>query len=77
VVIAVTDQGSGFAPEAAERAFDPFFTTKGMATHMGLGLSTVMGLVRQGGGRVEIDSAPGQGATVRVELPRVSARQLR
>ena len=69
VEIAVRDTGTGMPPEVAERAFDPFFTTKGVGKGTGLGLSQVFGFVRQSGGHVRIESAPGAGTTVRVFLP--------
>ncbi|MEP9358707.1 PAS domain-containing protein [Sphingomonas sp. KR3-1] len=69
VEIAVADTGSGMAPEVAARAFDPFFTTKGVGKGTGLGLSQVFGFVRQSGGAVRIDTAPGAGTTVHLYLP--------
>ena len=69
VLIAVRDTGAGMSPEVAARAFDPFFTTKGVGKGTGLGLSQVFGFVRQSGGHVAIDSAPGEGTVVRVYLP--------
>lgn len=74
VVISVTDSGCGMPRESLERAFEPFFTTKQLGGGSGLGLSMVYGLARRCGGKAEIDSEPGRGTTVRIYLPRVSAR---
>jgi signal transduction histidine kinase/CheY-like chemotaxis protein len=70
VMIAVCDTGTGMPPQVAEKAFDPFFTTKGSGAGTGLGLSQVYGFVKQSGGHVRIDTAPGQGTTMRIYLPR-------
>jgi signal transduction histidine kinase len=70
VALEVIDRGSGMSQEVKSRVFEPFFTTKQTGSGSGLGLSMVYGFVRQSGGRVEIESAPGQGTTVRLQLPR-------
>ena len=63
----VTDNGSGMHEATLARIFDPFFTTHSQAT--GLGLSTVIGIVRSHGGGVNISSRPDTGTTVEVFLP--------
>ncbi|HEV2268177.1 MAG TPA: ATP-binding protein [Steroidobacteraceae bacterium] len=72
VVIAVSDTGTGMAPEVAERACEPFFTTKDPGQGTGLGLSQVAGFAQQSGGHVRIASEPGKGTTVRLYLPRIA-----
>jgi signal transduction histidine kinase len=73
VRIRVADTGSGMGPEVLGRVFEPFFTTKGVGKGSGLGLPQVLGLAKQLGGGVEIDSTEGKGTEVRVFLPRASA----
>jgi PAS domain S-box-containing protein len=69
VWIEVQDNGSGIPPEVLSRIFDPFFTTKAVGKGTGLGLSLAYGIVQKHGGRIEVDSAPGQGSRFRVLLP--------
>ena len=75
--IEVADTGKGIPPENLGRIFEPFFSTKkeipGAGT--GLGLATVYGVVRQTGGFILVDSAPGRGATFTIYMPRVSAER--
>ena len=70
----VTDTGVGMTPEVLASALEPFFTTKPAGLGTGLGLSQLDGFVRDTGGVVQLDSAPGQGTTVRFCLPRHEAR---
>ena len=70
VCIEVTDTGVGMSAEVAARAFDPFFTTKPIGQGTGLGLSMIYGFARQSNGHVTIDSRLGQGASIKLYLPR-------
>ena len=70
VALEVIDHGSGMSQAVKARVFEPFFTTNATGSGSGLGLSMVYGFVRQSGGRVALESAPGQGTTVRLQLPR-------
>ena len=70
VVIEVVDTGVGIPAENLQRIFEPFFSTKEVGSGTGLGLSTVYGIVRQTGGFIYVDSAPGQGAKFTIYLPR-------
>ena len=72
VVISVRDTGVGMPPEVLQRVFEPFFTTKESGKGTGLGLSMVYGFVQQSHGYVEIDSAPNEGTTIRIFLPRAN-----
>ncbi|WP_159995963.1 response regulator [Roseomonas sp. 18066] len=73
VSLRVIDTGSGMAPVVLGQAFEPFFTTKEVGKGTGLGLSMVYGLTRQSGGTTTIASAPGEGTTVELLLPRAGA----
>jgi PAS domain S-box-containing protein len=66
VELTISDTGSGMPADVAERAFEPFFTTKEVGKGTGLGLSMVYGMARQSGGTARIESAPGEGTSVRL-----------
>ena len=70
--LAVADDGCGMPPEVRERILEPFFTTKTRGEGTGLGMPVVDGIVGEHGGHLEIDSAPGEGTTVRVVLPQLT-----
>lgn len=67
VRVEVCDTGSGMTRDTQSRMFEPFFSTK--ETNIGLGLTSVYGIVKQHGGQVDVTSLPGQGTTVRIYLP--------
>jgi two-component system nitrogen regulation sensor histidine kinase NtrY len=67
VRLEITDTGQGLTPEECARLFTPYYTTKRHGT--GLGLAIVQSVVSDHGGRIEVESAPGAGATFRIELP--------
>ncbi len=71
VVIEVSDSGHGIPSEIRHRIFDPFFTTKPLGKGTGLGLSTVLGIVQNHGGFVDLDSSSHAGSTFKVYLPAV------
>jgi signal transduction histidine kinase len=68
-LIQVSDTGQGIAPEDLPRIFEPFFTTKKDGYGVGLGLSTVYGIVDRHGGRIRVESRLGEGARFTLELP--------
>ncbi len=69
IAMEVSDDGPGISPEVVSRIFDPFFTTKPAGVGTGLGLSIVYGIIQEHGGEVSVESHPGQGAVLTVELP--------
>jgi PAS domain S-box-containing protein len=69
IVLSVADSGTGMSPELLAKIFDPFFTTKQLHQGTGLGLSTVMAILKSHGGMVKVRTEPGQGTTFRIYLP--------
>jgi len=69
VAVSVTDSGPGIFEDVAARVFEPFFTTKPEGQGTGLGLSISQGIMKEHGGRITLDTRPGSGATLTVELP--------
>jgi len=67
--IRVSDDGPGIPAEHLHSIFDPFFTTKEVGEETGLGLSICYGIVRDQGGKMWAESAPGKRATFHIELP--------
>ncbi|MGI8936190.1 MAG: PAS domain S-box protein [Phormidesmis sp.] len=69
MIVTVTDTGTGIPPEVRDRMFDPFFTTKSPDQGTGLGLATVLGIVKNAGGFLRVMSEVGQGTQIEVYLP--------
>lgn len=75
--IRIVDTGEGIQPENLSQVFDPFFTTRSSRDHSGLGLSLALGIIKGGGGKMGIESKPGQGTQVQVFFPYQRVAQVR
>ena len=73
VMLTITDEGVGMTEELKSRIFEPFFTTKEAGKGTGLGLSICRDIVTEAGGRITVESQPGEGTTFRIYLPGVEA----
>ncbi|HEX8439043.1 sensor histidine kinase [Archangium sp.] len=73
LLVEVSDTGSGIPPEHLEHIFEPFFTTKPVGVGTGLGLSVCHSIITAHGGKISVESTPGQGTTFRVSLPRTQS----
>jgi len=73
VILSVSDTGHGIEPQIKDRIFDPYFTTKEVGKGSGMGLAVVIGIVKNLGGAITVESEPGSGATFHILLPVVEA----
>jgi PAS domain S-box-containing protein len=69
VIVDIQDTGVGISEENIKRIYDPFFTTKSTGKGTGLGLAVTYGIIQEHGGRIFVDSTPGQGTHFRIKLP--------
>jgi two-component system, NtrC family, sensor kinase len=73
--IVIADNGKGIPPDALPHIFDPFFSTKG-TEGTGLGLSVSYGIIKNHGGRLQVESTVGAGTTCRIELPALPSTEV-
>ncbi|HWN98486.1 MAG TPA: ATP-binding protein [Blastocatellia bacterium] len=76
LVVDFRDSGIGMAPETIARIYDPFFTTKDVGQGTGLGLALSYGILQEHGGRIFVESRPGEGSHFTIKLPTVYSRQM-
>ncbi|MCC2975037.1 response regulator [Massilia sp. IC2-476] len=76
VLLSIMDTGCGMTPEVLDKVFDPFYTTKAPGKGTGLGMSMVYGFVKQSGGEIRIESSPGNGTRIVIQLPRAEGDAL-
>ena len=69
IAVDVEDTGTGIPPQVLSRIFDPFFSTKEVGKGTGLGLSTALGIIRQSGGHLQVDTEVGRGTRFTILLP--------
>ena len=69
ISISITDTGKGISKEEMGRIFLPFYTTKEVGKGTGLGLSVSYGIIKNLGGKIEVESIPGKGSTFKIILP--------
>jgi len=69
VTISVKDTGTGISQENLSHIFEPFFTTKKEGYGVGLGLSTLYGIIQRHNGTVDVETRPGEGTTFRLRFP--------
>lgn len=74
-VVTLADTGVGMDPQVLARIFEPFFSTKPRAKRTGMGLSAAYGIVKQSGGTITVESAPGKGTRFEVWIPLVAAEK--
>ena len=75
VLLSIQDTGCGMPPEVLAHLFEPFFTTKAEGKGTGLGTATVYGIVTQNNGAIEVETAVGEGTTIRLYLPRAAQEE--
>lgn len=69
ILISIIDTGNGIAPDDLAHIFEPFFSTKRDASGIGLGLAIVHGIIENHKGRIDVESEPGKGTTIKINLP--------